>query len=290
MQVVRSGNESVATGRRPRNHRKRHDGGRRVASPRYRRTPQVPTGEADIETVESRWRPALLVVTLGLLVAGVVSAVVVGGEKTVPPLATSSASAPRPDTTRPSTAGPTTSTTLAPPESSNPEPTTAAPEATAIDPGENRAPPPPTPTTTGEPTSTDRTTPVATTTTTAPERPGAITGNSVLDALNRDRTGQGLAALRVRSDLQAKAQAWAERLAREGPLYHSTLGDGLETCWTGLGENLAEASSVALAEQLLMADPPHRANILGSWDWVGVGVAPSAGGVVVVQVFMAGCP
>ncbi len=93
----------------------------------------------------------------------------------------------------------------------------------------------------------------------------------------------------TRPDLQAKAQAWADKLAREGALYHSKLGDGLTPCWTGLGENIADHRSMAGAEQLMMSDPPHRDNILGRWDWVGVGVARTAQGVVVVQDFMAGC-
>jgi len=115
------------------------------------------------------------------------------------------------------------------------------------------------------------------------------TVNDALNALNRDRTAQGLPALRVRSDLQAKAQAWAEKMARENGLSHSNLGDGLASCWTGLGENIASALSVAQAEQALMNDPPHRANILGRWDWVGIGVATKGGGVIVVQDFMSGC-
>jgi uncharacterized protein YkwD len=95
--------------------------------------------------------------------------------------------------------------------------------------------------------------------------------------------------LGVRSDLQAKAQAWADRMARENGLSHSTLSDGLQPCWTGLGENIASAPSVAQAEQILMNDPPHRANILARWDWVGVGVARKGSGVIVVQDFMSGC-
>lgn len=100
---------------------------------------------------------------------------------------------------------------------------------------------------------------------------------------------QGLPALRLRSDLQAKAQSWAEKLARENALYHSTLRDGLASCWTGLGENIANGPSVTQAEQLLMSDPPHRASILGRWDWLGVGVARTGQGVIVVQAFMSGC-
>ena len=94
----------------------------------------------------------------------------------------------------------------------------------------------------------------------------------------------------VRGDAQAKAQAWAEKLAQEGRLYHSTLSQGLTKCWTAIGENAAAAPSVAMAEQILMNDPAHRENILATrWNAVGVGVARGANGYYVVQVFVTGC-
>lgn len=165
-------------------------------------------------------------------------------------------------TTTSSTAAPSTTTTTV-----RPAPTTKVP------------------TTVAKPTTT--TTRVTTTTQPAPA------GNSGADALallNRDRTSRGLPALKVRADAQAKAQAWAERLARENALYHSTMTDGLASCATAIGENVASAPSVAHAETALMGDPPHRENILATrWTSVGVGVAKSAAGYVVVQVFIGGC-
>ena len=140
-------------------------------------------------------------------------------------------------------------------------------------------------TTTGAPTTTTRATP----TTLAVVPSAADAPSDALAALNRDRTSQGLPALRVRPDLQAKAQGWADRMARENALYHSKLSDGLATCWTGLGENLARSDSVAGAEQGLMRSSLHLSNILGRWDWVGVGVARTGSEFVVVQVFMSGC-
>jgi uncharacterized protein YkwD len=123
-------------------------------------------------------------------------------------------------------------------------------------------------------------------------RPPAA-GNTAADALsllNRDRTSHGLPALPVRADAQAKAQAWAEKLAADGRLSHSNLSQGLSGCYSGVGENVAMAPSVAYAEQILMDDPPHRANILATkWTAAGVGVARTNGGYIVVQVFVTGC-
>lgn len=144
----------------------------------------------------------------------------------------------------------------------------------------------PAPTTTKAPATTTTVRP----TTTRPAPPAGDTATDALALLNRDRTSQGLPALPVRPDAQAKAQAWAEKVAGDAALSHSNMSQGLTQCWTAVGENVARAPSVAHAEQILMDDPPHRANILARrWTAVGVGVAPTAGGYVVVHVFVAGC-
>lgn len=124
-------------------------------------------------------------------------------------------------------------------------------------------------------------------------RPAPAPGHTAADALallNSDRTSHGLPALPLRADAQAKAQAWAEKVAQDGALSHSTMSQGLTQCWTAVGENVARAPSVAHAEKILMDDPPHRANILASrWTAAGLGVARTAGGYVVVHVFVTGC-
>jgi uncharacterized protein YkwD len=212
------------------------------------------------------------VAIVGLLAAVPVASAVLNRDEPSAALSTG----PAPTTAPAPTVEPTTATTLAATTVPAPRPTTTTPATTR-----------PAPTTTKAPTPT--TTAVRPTTT----RPAPATGNTAgegLALLNRDRTGHGLPALPVRADAQAKAQAWAEKLARDGALSHSSLSQGLTQCWTGVGENVAMAPSVAQAEQILMADPPHRANILGSrWTAVGVGVARWAGGYMVVQVFVTGC-
>jgi uncharacterized protein YkwD len=177
-----------------------------------------------------------------------------------------------------------------------PAPTTTIEATTSTTPATTTSAPAPRPTTTTtiRPAPTTTKAP-ATTTSVRPTttRPAPAAGNAATDALallNRDRTSRGLPALPVRADAQAKAQAWAEKVARDGALSHSIMSEGLTQCWTAVGENVAKAPSVAHAEQILMDDPPHRANILASrWTAVGVGVARSAGGYVVVHVFVTGC-
>lgn len=76
---------------------------------------------------------------------------------------------------------------------------------------------------------------------------------------------------------QNKAQAWAEKLASEGTLYHSTLSDGMGTPgtdWCNLGENVGYGPSIKAINDAYMNSPGHRANIVNpGFDAMGVGHA-----------------
>jgi uncharacterized protein YkwD len=110
------------------------------------------------------------------------------------------------------------------------------------------------------------------------------------DRLNADRATYGLRALPTNDMLNAKAQAWAERLARENTLYHSNLPDGITGCWRSIGENVGYGGSIAIVEQAYMNSSGHRANILGTqWNRVGTGVAWNGPKVFTVQVFEQAC-
>lgn len=114
--------------------------------------------------------------------------------------------------------------------------------------------------------------------------------SAVQNELNADRRAHGRSALRSHSTLNKKAQAWAERLARENRLYHSTLSSGAPSCWRSLGENVGYGSSVASVQDAYMRSTAHRANVLKStWNWVGVGTARNGSRVFTVQVYMTGC-
>ena len=116
------------------------------------------------------------------------------------------------------------------------------------------------------------------------------TQSEVLNALNADRSALSLPALPTQADAQAKAQAWAEKLARENRLYHSNLPDGIGTRWCSLGENIGYGASVAAVEDGYMNSPTHRANIASrTWNGVGVGHATNGNRVFTVQVFIKTC-
>lgn len=112
----------------------------------------------------------------------------------------------------------------------------------------------------------------------------------VYDELMVDRGTYALAALPTQAQAQSKAQAWAEKLAAEGKLYHSKLPDGITVKWCSLGENVGYGPSVSAIEDAYMDSRGHRANILANkWNGVGVGYAKEGKRVYTVQVFIRTC-
>ena len=116
------------------------------------------------------------------------------------------------------------------------------------------------------------------------------TQSQVQSELNADRGAQRLRTLSIQPDAQTKAQAWAEKLARENKLYHSNLSDGIRARWCGLAENVGYGANVPVIEDAYMNSAGHRANILSTtWNGVGVGYAKNGNRVFTVQVFIKTC-
>lgn len=97
-----------------------------------------------------------------------------------------------------------------------------------------------------------------------------------LNTSRRGALGQN-ATIGTHWHAQFKAQAWAEKLAAEGTLYHSKLSDGMGTPgvdWCGLGENVGFGPSIKAINDAYMNSPGHRANIVNrNFDSMGVGYA-----------------
>lgn len=107
------------------------------------------------------------------------------------------------------------------------------------------------------------------------------------DLVNESRAAHGLPALAWSPHAHAKAQDWADRLAAAGDLAHSDLRAGFEEVEVqGIAENVAFAGSIPEAQRALMDSPSHRDNILGDYDYLGVGVAHRGDLVYVAQVFV----
>lgn len=117
-----------------------------------------------------------------------------------------------------------------------------------------------------------------------------------LEKLNATRAEAGLSALVAHAGLGEVARDWTHVMATQQRLYHNpALADLFSPRWTGLAENVAyrtdaSATPHELAAQLherFMASDGHRANILGDWHHVGVGVELSDDGTMWVTVVFA---
>lgn len=125
---------------------------------------------------------------------------------------------------------------------------------------------------------------------------GAAGAYTLIQLINQARTQHGLVPYTVNSTLMHLAQIRAQALATDGvftsdlPLlgWPIQMEQAAGISAQGMGaENIAEASSVTAAFQLLMASPPHRSNILNPYETqVGVGVSPLSNGVAVSQLFI----
>jgi len=111
----------------------------------------------------------------------------------------------------------------------------------------------------------------------------------LLRLTNASRAAEGLAPLLPYWDLQDDARAQVARMMASGGLFHNAdLASVTATTWTRLDENVGVGGSAASLQPAFMASPGHRANVLGAYDYVGVGAdrGPS-GRLWVAVVFMA---
>jgi Cysteine-rich secretory protein family len=95
-------------------------------------------------------------------------------------------------------------------------------------------------------------------------------------ATNTARVSAGLAPLTVNAQLNAVAQAWANKLAAAATLSHNPAVRTQVTDWTVLGENVGMAGDVPTVQNAFMHSPEHKANILDPrFTQMGVGSATS---------------
>ena len=80
----------------------------------------------------------------------------------------------------------------------------------------------------------------------------------VKDSLNADRRHYGRHSLPTHSAPNRKAQRWAEQLAHENRLRHSSITSGVPSCWRSLGENVGYGSSIGAVQTPLheLREPP----------------------------------
>jgi uncharacterized protein YkwD len=136
----------------------------------------------------------------------------------------------------------------------------------------------------------------------APFKPGAPPpisfGNAQPQAqelyylVNNERAANGLGAVGWNDQLGGLAQSWSDHMAGTGDFSHQNLDALLQnpaySGFSGLGENIIHGgcgTSSAALHQAWMNSPDHRANILGNYNAIGVGLACNGGDLYATEDF-----
>jgi hypothetical protein len=112
---------------------------------------------------------------------------------------------------------------------------------------------------------------------------------SFVSKMNSERAARGLAPLQVYADLTDDAKAHSQRMMSQDDLHHNPNLAGVTTGWQALAENVGVGPSVDSLHRAFMASPGHNKNIVGNYNYVGVGVViESDTKMWVTVVFMRG--
>ena len=103
--------------------------------------------------------------------------------------------------------------------------------------------------------------------------------------INRRRANHGIRRLDWDRQLGYVARRHAKRMARNATIFHDQ-GLGYKvTRWHRLGQNVGTGQGCKDLFRTFLRSAPHRANILGSWRFVGVGSKRRNGRLYVMHVF-----
>jgi uncharacterized protein YkwD len=102
--------------------------------------------------------------------------------------------------------------------------------------------------------------------------------------INRIRKQHGLNKLRWDRHLGVTGRKHAYKLAKSGSIWHDDIGAKV-TRWRSLGQNTGKGPGCRKLTRAFMHSSGHRANYLGKWRHVGVGVVRRNGSTYVQQVF-----
>jgi uncharacterized protein YkwD len=102
--------------------------------------------------------------------------------------------------------------------------------------------------------------------------------------INRIRKQHGLNKLRWDRHLGVVGRKHAHKLAKAKSIWHDDVGAKV-TRWRSLGQNTGKGPGCRKLTRAFMHSPGHRANYLGKWRHVGVGVVRTKGTTYVQQVF-----
>lgn len=117
----------------------------------------------------------------------------------------------------------------------------------------------------------------------------AVAGSAgqFISKINASRSSAGLPPVESYWDLADDARRHSNSMAERGELYHSGNLGSVTSGWTGLGENVGVGLDVSSLHQAFMNSSGHRRNILGDYNYVGIGVTVDDDGFMwVTAIFM----
>ncbi|MEX0790783.1 MAG: CAP domain-containing protein [Actinomycetota bacterium] len=110
---------------------------------------------------------------------------------------------------------------------------------------------------------------------------------------NSSRSQSGLGSFSPSSAWVEHARNHSEQMSVSNSIFHDSnlsAEAGSIGCWKRVGENVGRGYSVGAIHSALMNSPTHRANLLGDFDGLGVGVEIAPDGMVyVTQRFLKSC-
>jgi len=120
---------------------------------------------------------------------------------------------------------------------------------------------------------------------------GADSGSEqgFLAEINASRAAAGLGPLKMDGGLQSHARQHTADMIAKGDIYHSTSAElkaAAGSGWTKLGENVGRGGTVGSLHKAFMNSSGHKKNILGDYNFAGIGTDTSDGVLYVTVVFM----
>jgi hypothetical protein len=118
---------------------------------------------------------------------------------------------------------------------------------------------------------------------------GASAEGDFLAKINAERSSRGLNKLSVDGGLASHARKHTQDMINAGEIYHSSSAElkaAAGSGWSSVGENVGRGGSVSSLHAAFMDSPSHRANILGDYNYAGIGTGVSNGVLYVTVVFM----
>lgn len=115
------------------------------------------------------------------------------------------------------------------------------------------------------------------------------TESDFLAHINATRSSQGLGTLTMDGGLRSHARTHTQDMMDANKIYHSTSGElraAGGSGWSRIGENVGRGGNVSSLHQAFMNSSGHRKNILGDYNYVGIGTGTKDGVLYVTVVFM----